>query len=280
MNPPFEAEEVCLLIDGKGRRYLFDLTAGGEFHYHSGTLSHDEIIGAPEGQVLRSSRSSRLVALRPRLADYILQMRRGAQVMYPKDIGPILHWADIGPGMTVLEAGTGSGALTMALVRAVGPSGRVVSVERREDHAAHARRVIERFFGEFPETLDLRRGSVEDVVEEVRPDRLLLDLPEPWSVVPAAAEGLRTGGVFCAYVPTVPQVQQLLEALRRAGCFIDVVAFEILLREWVAEGRSVRPSHRMVGHTGFIAVGRKTLPLRDVDASRNGAADRAAAQQT
>lgn len=260
MSGVFRSGEVCLLVDGRGRHYLVDLDPTGVFHYHVGVLPHREIIGAPEGTVLRSSGEGRLIALRPRLADYILRMRRGAQVVYPKDIGPILHWGDIGDGMTVLEAGTGSGALTMALVRAVGPAGRVVSVEERPDHAAGARAAIQRFLGEIPANLDLRVGRVEEAVEEVGPDRLVLDLPEPWEVVGPAVAGLADGGVLTAYVPTVPQVQHLHDELRRSRRFLDALTFEVLFREWVAEGRSVRPASQMVGHTGFITVARKVAP--------------------
>jgi tRNA (adenine57-N1/adenine58-N1)-methyltransferase len=185
-------------------------------------------------------------------------MPRGPQVVYPKDIGPILHWGDIAPGHTVVEAGTGSGALTMALVRAVGPTGRVISVERREDHAEHARRVIRRFFGEWPATLELRSGEVEEAIEGVAPDRLVLDLPEPWHSVPPAATGLADDGVLTAYLPTIPQVQRLRDALRRSGRFAPPTTFEVLHREWAADGRSVRPSHQMVGHTGFITVALRT----------------------
>jgi tRNA (adenine57-N1/adenine58-N1)-methyltransferase len=253
--------ETCLLVDGRGRHYLVDLTPGGTFQYHVGTLDLDRVIGRPEGTVLRSSGNGRLVALRPRLADYILRMRRGAQVVYPKDIGPIVHWGDVGPGMRVLEAGTGSGALTMALLQAVGPTGTVVSVEERADHAAGARAAIARFFGRVPPNLDLRLGRVEEMVEEVAPDRLVLDLPEPWQVVAAAAAGLADGGVLIAYLPTVPQVQHLHDELRRCRRFLDVSTFELLLREWVAEGRSVRPASQMVGHTGFITTARKVALL-------------------
>ncbi|MFH1330301.1 MAG: tRNA (adenine-N1)-methyltransferase [Actinomycetota bacterium] len=257
MSDVFRSGEVCLLVDGRGRHYLVDLDPAGVFQYHVGVLSHREIIGAAEGTVLRSSGEGRLIALRPRLADYILRMRRGAQVVYPKDIGPILHWGDIGAGMTVLEAGTGSGALTMALVRAVGPAGRVISVEERPDHAAGARAAIVRFLGEIPANLDLRIGRVEEAVEEVAPDRLVLDLPEPWEVVGPAVAGLADGGVLTAYVPTVPQVQHLHDELRRSHRFLDAFTFEVLFREWVAQGRSVRPASHMVGHTGFVTVARK-----------------------
>ncbi len=261
MSDTFLPGETCLLVDGRGRHYLVDLTPGGTFQYHVGALALDRVIGQPEGTVLRSSGDGRLVALRPRLADYILRMRRGAQVVYPKDIGPIVHWGDIGPGMKVLEAGTGSGALTMALLRAVGPTGAVISVEERPDHAAGAREAIARFFGELPANLDLRLGRVEEMVQEIAPDRLVLDLPEPWRVVPPAAAGLADGGVLTAYLPTVPQVQHLHDDLRRSRRFLDVLTFEVLLREWVAEGRSVRPASQMVGHTGFITTARKVASL-------------------
>ncbi len=257
------AGEPCLFIDGKGRHYLVDLEPEGRFQYHAGSLAHADVIGSPEGSVFRSSGGGRLVALRPRLADYVLGMRRGAQVVYPKDIGPMLHWGDIAPGMTVLEGGTGSGALTSALLRAVGPEGRVVSVDEREDHSAVARAVITRFFGLMPPNLDLRVGSVEDLVEAVAPERLVLDVPEPWHVVGPAVAGLQSGGVLTAYSPTVPQVQRLHHELRQCKRFADIGAFEVLLREWVAEGRSVRPAHRMVGHTGFVTVARKVEPGAD-----------------
>lgn len=260
MTRPLGEGDNCLLIDAKGRYYLIRLTEGGEFHSHMGRLPHADIIGALEGSTVRSEKGSALVALRPRFFDYVLKMKRGAQVVYPKDIGPILVYADIAPGSLVLEAGTGSGALTMALVRAVGQKGRVVSVERRDDHAGHARLAIERFFGEVPANLELRVGSVEDLVAEVQPERVVLDLPQPWDVVEASAVSLQGGGVFCSYVPTVPQMQQTVEALQVTGAFIEISSFETLLRTWNVEGRSVRPDHRMVGHTGFITMARKILP--------------------
>ena len=255
----FVAGDHCLLTDAKGRQFLVTLQPGATFHFHNGMLAHDDLLGREEGSVVKSSLGGRLVAVRPRLADYILNMKRGAQVVYPKDLGPILIWGDIAPGATVLEAGTGSGALTMALVRAVGPSGTVVSVERREDHAAHARRALDAYFGGLPPTLDLRVGEVADHLAEVRPDRLVLDLPEPFGVVDAAAADLPGGAVWVSYVPTVPQVQQTMDALRSSGAFGELSTFEVLHREWNVEGRSVRPQHRMVGHTGFITTARKTL---------------------
>lgn len=253
----FKPGDPCLLIDTKNRRYHLVLRPEAHFQYHLGVLPHGDIIGHGDGTVFYSSKGSRLLALRPRLADYVLKMKRGAQLVYPKDTGAIIVYADIGPGMTVVEAGTGSGSLTMALLRAVGPDGKVVSVDRRGDHQRHAAAAIETFFGGLPESLDLREGDVEDVIADVRPDRIVLDVPEPWHSIPLAIDHMANGGVFCCYLPTVPQVQETRERLGRSRRFAEVGTFEILLREWAVEGRSVRPSHQMVGHTGFITVARK-----------------------
>ncbi len=263
MSAPFRAGEVCLLLDARGRTYLADLRGGSRFQYHAGGIAHDDIIGNLPGTVVRTSSAARLIALRPRLADYILRMKRGAQVIYPKDLGAMIHWGDIGPGMTVLEAGTGSGALTLALLRAVGPTGRVVSAEKRPEHARQAVAAITRFLGELPATLELLDGPVEEMIAGIVPDRLMLDLPEPWEVIEAAADHLTDEAVVTVYVPTVPQVQRTRDALRRCGRFAPPTTFEVLQREWVADGRSVRPSHQMIGHTGFITIAQKTLAEAD-----------------
>jgi tRNA (adenine57-N1/adenine58-N1)-methyltransferase len=253
----FQADDNALLIDNKGRRYLVRLQRGNQFHYHQGIVDHDTLIGSEPGQTVVSTGGGSLLAIRPRLSDFILKMPRGATVVYPKDLGPIAIHADIAPGMTVLEAGSGSGALTLALLRFVGPGGKVVSVERREDHAAIARKTVVRWLGEVPSNLDLRVGEVEDVIPSVACDRLVLDLPEPWHAVAPAARHLPGGSIFCAYLPTVPQLQTLSEALRVSGAFGQIEIFETLHRTWTVEGRSVRPDHRMVGHTGFITVATK-----------------------
>ena len=264
----FASGEPCLLYDAKGRTYLIRLEAGSEFQYHRGVVSHDVIIGQPEGCFVEASMGSKLVAMKPRLADYTLKMPRGAAVVYPKDTGAIVMWADIYPGATVLEAGTGSGALTLALLRAAGGSGRVVSVERREDHAAIAAERIAGFLGELPDNLELRVGEVEGTFGDVKPDRVVLDMPEPWHSVEPAIEHLRPGGVFACYLPTIPQVQEVRRALGRSGSFVETTTFEVLHREWTVEGRSVRPSHRMQGHTGFITVARRfTRPDTESDSS-------------
>ncbi len=256
---PFAQGDACLLFDIKGRRYLIELIPGRSFHSHRGALPHDEIIGSPEGSSLETTSGGHLTVVRPRLADYVLKMSRGANVLYPKDAAALMVWADIGPGMTVLEAGTGSGGLTMMLARAVGPTGRVVSVERRSDHATLARSRIGGFFGGVPDWVELRVGEVVETVGEVGPERIVLDVPEPWEVVEAAAEHLPGGGGFACYVPNVPQVETVRAAIAETGRFIEVSTFEVMMRDWSVNGRSVRPSHRMVGHTGFITVARKVL---------------------
>lgn len=251
----FRAGERALLIDGRGRRYLILLTAGAQWHSHMGTIEHDALIGAPEGTRAAASGGARLLAFRPTLADYILKMQRGAQVVYPKDIALIVTYGDIFPGASVLEAGTGSGALTMGLARAVGESGRVVSYEIRPDHLERARANLAAWSGST-HTVELRSGDIFAGVSDTGFHRMVLDLPEPWHALGTAADALVAGGIIVCYLPTVPQVQQSADALR-AGGFVLVNVFEGLLRTWTVEGRSVRPDHRMVAHTGFIITARK-----------------------
>jgi tRNA (adenine57-N1/adenine58-N1)-methyltransferase len=254
VSDTFGAGDLCLLLDPRGRRYLIEIKAGQTFQYHGGFLRHETLIGLAPGSIALSSSGGRIAVMRPRLADYILKMRRGAQVVYPKDIGPIIHWADIRGGDLVLEAGSGSGALTLALLRAVGESGKVVSVEVRPDHLTHARNTVRRFLGAIPGNLVFVEGRVEEVLPAWSPDRLVLDLPEPWEVVEPAAAALAPGGILCAYLPTVPQVQQLHDALHRSGRFVAIETFEMMIRNWKVQGRAVRPESLMVGHTGFITV--------------------------
>lgn len=257
----FIAGDPAVLIDSKGRRFLLRLEPERTFQYHLGSVPHLDLIGAEDGSWVESSGGARLLLLRPRLADFILLMKRGAQVIYPKDLGPILVYGDIGPGMTVLEAGTGSGALTMGLARAVGEAGRVISVETRQDHQDHARKSIERWFGEIPSNIELRLGDVTDEIATTAPERIVLDLPEPWQAIEAAAENQPGGGVLAAYLPTVPQVQTTVETARHTGRFAEVEVMEFLLREWNVAGRSVRPEHRMVAHTGFLVFMRNTKAI-------------------
>jgi tRNA (adenine57-N1/adenine58-N1)-methyltransferase catalytic subunit len=254
---PLRAGERVVLLDPRGRRFLIRLEAGGTFHYHGGAVPHDLAIGSPEGVTVHSTTGTALVCLRPRLADFVLKMGRGAQVIYPKDIGPILMYADIGPGARVLEAGTGSGGLTLALCRAVGPEGRVVSYETRGEFQAIARDNAEGFFGKVPAWLELRLGDVREIegTGEIF-HRVVLDLPEPWTVLPAVGQALAPGGVLCGYLPTTGQVQSLALALEDAG-YVELQTLEVLVRTWHVAARSVRPDHRMVAHTGFLTVARR-----------------------
>ncbi len=248
--------EAVLLLDRRERRYLVVLQAGRVYDLRGGKLPYDDLIGQEEGVTAETSRGERLLVLRPTLAEFVLEMPRGAQVIYPQDLGVLLLWGDVYPGATVLEAGTGSGALTMTLLRAVGSSGQVISYEIREDFARQAMRNIDRLLGPT-ENLTLRAHDIYTGIPDSPVDRLFLDLPEPWRVVPHAAEALRPGGVWTSYVPTVPQAQQTVETLRADGRFAHLETIEVLIRPWNIEGPSVRPAHRMVAHTGFITAARR-----------------------
>jgi tRNA (adenine57-N1/adenine58-N1)-methyltransferase catalytic subunit len=255
---PFRPGERVLLVDSKARRYLITLVEGGSFSTHAGTLPHSDLIGRDEGILVRTSHGARMRAVRPTLRDYILKMPRGAQVIYPKDIGPILVLADIFPGARLLEAGVGSGALSMALLRAVGPEGSVVGYEIREDFAARATKNVESFLGPGqPYRVEIR--DIYEGVDETGLDRIVLDLPEPWRVVKHATMALRPGGILVSYVPTIGQVARLREELDGSP-FGLAETLEVLQRTWHVEGQSVRPDHRMVAHTGFLTAARLLDP--------------------
>jgi tRNA (adenine57-N1/adenine58-N1)-methyltransferase catalytic subunit len=245
------AGERVLLVDGKDRRYLVTLAPGATFHTHAGSVAHDDVIGLQEGEVVTGSTGRRYLMVRPTLAEVVLKMPRGAQVIYPKDLGAILLAADIGPGQRVLEAGVGSGALSMALLRA-GAS--VLGYEVRDDFAARARANVLAFLG--PDA-DYRVESrdVTEGIDERDLDRVVLDLPEPWRVLSHAARALRPGGVVLAYLPTINQTAELRRALDE-GPFALASTSEVLHRTWHVEPRSVRPDHRMVAHTGFLTWAR------------------------
>ncbi len=242
-----------MVLDSKDRRYLVTLAPGGEFHTHAGPVRHDDLIGQSEGVAVRSARGGGYTAVRPTLAELILKMPRGAQVIYPKDLGPILMLADVFPGARILEAGVGSGALSMTLLRA---GAAVVGYELREDFAERARANVVGFLGEG--VLSRYRVEIRDVydgIDEPGLDRMILDLPEPWRVVKHAETALRPGGILVAYLPTIGQVAQLREAMEDSGLGM-AETIEVLHRSWHIDGPSVRPDHRMVAHTGFLTVAR------------------------
>jgi tRNA (adenine57-N1/adenine58-N1)-methyltransferase catalytic subunit len=258
----FQSGERIHLIDKKERPYAVTLKTGDIFQHSGDKISHNDIIGKADGTVVQFSNGKLMVAVHPTLAEYSLKMPRGAQVIYPKDLAVIPMWADIYPGARVFEAGVGSGALTMALLRAVGDRGCVVSYEIRKDFAATATKNIERFMGKVPNHFLQIRNAYEGIeIGEGTScwmfDRVVLDLPEPWRVVSHAARALRSGGLYLSYVPTVPQVMQTVQALEQCRVFTMIQNFETLLRTWNIKGRSVRPDHRMIAHSGFITVARK-----------------------
>jgi tRNA (adenine57-N1/adenine58-N1)-methyltransferase len=253
----FVAGDRVQLTDPKGRLHTVVLEPGKQFHTHRGAIAHDDLIGAPEGSVVHSTANTGYLAFRPLLADFVLSMPRGAQVIYPKDAAQIVGFGDVGPGMRVLEAGAGSGALTCSLLRAVGSGGSVTSYERREDFADVARGNVGAFFGEVPANWSLRLGDLAEHPAEEVVDRVVLDMLEPWAVLPTVAAALRPGGVLVGYVATVTQLSTYVEALRAQGVWTEPHAWETLLRPWHAVGLAVRPEHRMVAHTAFLVTARR-----------------------
>jgi tRNA (adenine57-N1/adenine58-N1)-methyltransferase len=250
------AGERVILLDSRQRRYLVKLVDNGEFHSHNGYVLHAAIIGRPEGVAVRSTRGSEYTVLRPTLEDVVVGMPRGAQVIYPKDLAPICMLADVGPGMRVFESGVGSGALSMTMLRW---GATIVGYEVREDFANRARTNVREFLGD--EALAAYRVELRDSYEGIDPvdaadgfDRVVLDLPEPWQVVPHAERALRPGGILVAYTPSITQAVQAREALK--GKWIDARTIEVLHRGWHIAGQAVRPDHRMVAHTAFLSVAR------------------------
>lgn len=258
-GPLAEGDQVQL-TDAKGRMHTITLVAGKQFHTHKGILEHDSLIGGSDGVTVAIGATTYL-ALRPLLSDFVLSMPRGAQVVYPKDSANIVGMADIFPGAHVVEAGVGSGALSMSLLRAVGEGGRLSSYERRADFAEIARTNVETFFGGPHPAWSITVGSLQDALVETdsgnQADRVVLDMLAPWECLDAVAKALRPGGVLCCYVATTTQLSTTVEAMRGHGTFTEPAAWETLARGWHVEGLAVRPQHRMVGHTGFLCTTRR-----------------------
>jgi tRNA (adenine57-N1/adenine58-N1)-methyltransferase len=245
------------LTDPKGRMHTITLVAGKDFFTHKGSIPHDDLIGTPEGTTVTTSGGVTYLALRPLLADYVLSMPRGAAVVYPKDAGQVVHMADVFPGARVVEAGVGSGALTMSLLRAVGDSGLVSSYERRQDFADIATTNVETFFGGPHPAWRLTVGDLAESLVETEVDRVVLDMLAPWDCLAAVSRALVPGGVLICYVATATQLSRTAEAMREHGTFTEPSAWESLVRGWHLEGLAVRPEHRMVGHTGFLVTTRR-----------------------
>lgn len=260
---PLRDGDRVQLTDPKGRHHTIVLTAGKTFHTHRGQFHHDELIGKPEGTVVRNTAGVEYVVLRPLLSDYVMSMPRGAAVIYPKDAGQIIQYADIYPGARVLEAGVGSGALSMSLLRAVGDHGSLLSIERREDFADIARANVEGFFGGPHPAWEVRVGDFDDHAMTLAPgsvDRVILDMLAPWENLDAAAHALAPGGLFLAYVATTTQLSRVAEDLRATLAFTEPQGWETMIRTWHLEGLAVRPDHRMIGHTGFLITARRMAP--------------------
>jgi tRNA (adenine57-N1/adenine58-N1)-methyltransferase len=264
----FVAGDRVQLTDPKGKMYSLTLTPGKEWHTHKGWITHDEIIGLPEGSVVSTNAGLRFTAFIPLLTDYVLSMPRGATIVYPKDAAMIVGFADIYPGSRVLEAGVGSGALTISLLRAVGPEGLVHSVERREEFAQIATANVENYFGTRPANWNLEIGSLQEQTFGDQFDRVVLDMLAPWECVDIAAEVLRPGGVFLSYVATTTQLSDTAEALKSDGRFTEPESSETIVRGWHHEGLAVRPQQRMIGHTGFLIQSRRMAPGVEVLARR------------
>lgn len=252
---PFAYGDRVQLTDAKRRHYTVILEEGGQFHSHKGIINHDDIVGMDEGSVIESSLGSSFLLFRHLMVDHVLSMPRGAAVIYPKDAAQILVEGDIFMGARVLEAGAGSGALSMSLLRAVGPEGHVYSYEVRDDHLEYAVDNVKEYFGKQPEWWSPRLGDLGDVTAEDvggPVDRVILDMLEPWEHLETVRDLLIPGGVFMTYVATVPQLMKVMEGIRELKCFTEPKAWESLVREWKVEGLATRPEHRMNAHTAFL----------------------------
>lgn len=261
---PLAAGDRVQLTGPRGRLHTITLEAGKQFHTHRGALDHDAIIGRPEGSVVQASNGDAYLALRPLLADFVMSMPRGAAIVYPKDAAQIGAQADIFPGAVVVEAGVGSGALSLWLLRAIGPEGRLHSFERRAEFAEVARGNVAAFTGGVPANWTVELGDLaERLPETVAPgsvDRVVLDMLAPWECLDAVSDSLVPGGVLVCYVATVTQLSRVAEAIRASGAYTDPQPSETLVRGWHVEGLAVRPDHRMVGHTGFLLTARRLAP--------------------
>jgi tRNA (adenine57-N1/adenine58-N1)-methyltransferase len=260
INRNFEYGDRVQLTDAKGKLYSITLTLGSEWHTHKGMLKHDEIVGLPEGSIVSTNQELKFQIFRPLVSDYILSMPRGATIIYPKDAAMIIGVADIKPGLRTLEAGVGSGALSIFLLRALGNEGFLHSVESREDFALISESNVSNYFKGKPKNWQLTVGQLQDQSFESEFDRVILDMLAPWDCLDVAAKALAPGGVFLAYVATTTQLSKTAEAIKESGLFTEPESLETMVRGWHHEGLAVRPQHRMIAHTGFLIFARKMAP--------------------
>lgn len=256
----FKVGDRVQLTDAKGKMHTITLQLNQEWHTHNGWLVHNEVVGLPEGSVVETTGGLKFLAFKPLLADYVLAMPRGATIVYPKDAAMILGLADIAPGVSVLEAGVGSGALSISLLRAVGSKGSVDSFEKREEFATIATKNVNQYFGENPSNWNLELGAVQDFEHVKQYDRVVLDMLAPWECIDMATKVLVPGGVFIAYVATTTQLSQTAEAIKASACFTEPESSETIVRGWHHEGLAVRPQHRMIAHTAFLIMARRLAP--------------------
>jgi len=256
----FKVGDRVQLTDAKGKMHTITLQLNQEWHTHNGWLVHNEVVGLPEGSVVETTGGLKFLAFKPLLADYVLAMPRGATIVYPKDAAMILVLADIAPGVSVLEAGVGSGALSISLLRAVGSKGSVDSFEKREEFATIATKNVNQYFGESPSNWNLQLGAVQDFDHVKHYDRVVLDMLAPWESIDMASKVLVPGGVFIAYVATTTQLSQTAEAIKASECFTEPESSETIVRGWHHEGLAVRPQHRMIAHTAFLIMARRLAP--------------------
>ncbi|MGX5695054.1 tRNA (adenine-N1)-methyltransferase [Agromyces soli] len=261
---PFRIGDRVQLTGPKGRLHTITLEPGKVFHSHKGGIAHDAIIGLPDGSVVANEAGIEHLALRPLLSDFVMSMPRGAAIVYPKDAAQILAQADVFPGATVVEAGVGSGALSLWLLRAVGPQGRLYSFERREEFAEVARGNVATFHGHDPENWSITLGDLVEAlpqtVAEASVDRVVLDMLAPWECIDEVSRALKPGGVVLCYVATATQLSRVAEAIRATGDYTEPQANETMVRGWHVQGLAVRPDHRMVAHTGFLITARRLAP--------------------
>ena len=256
----FKYGDRVQLTDAKGKLYSITLSAGAEWHTHKGVLKHEALVGLPEGSIVATNGELKFQAFRPLLADYVLSMPRGATIVYPKDAAMIIGVADIKPGIKVLEAGVGSGALSISILRAVGESGHLHSVELRDDFAKISQENVKNYFTDSPKNWKLTLGALEEQKLESDYDRVILDMLAPWECVETAAHALVPGGVFLSYVATTTQLSKIAEAIKDNGNFTEPESSETIVRGWHHEGLAVRPQHRIIGHTGFLIFARRMAP--------------------
>ena len=256
----FEVGDKVLLTDQKGKEHSITLQPNQEWHTHKGWLKHNDLIGNSQGIVVETTAGLKFTAFKQLYADYVLNMPRGATIIYPKDAAAIVGLADIGPGDVVLEAGAGSGALSIALLRTIGDSGKLTSYERREEFASVAAKNVERYFGHSPENWELKIGSVQELENERKYTKVVLDMLSPWECVDMASKVLVAGGIFLCYVATTTQLSQIAEAIKESGDFTEPQSSETIVRGWHHEGLAVRPQHRMIGHTAFLITARRMAP--------------------